>query len=434
MKSFILRIIVFFVVLNSCVSDLCATNLFQLDSASNSIKYSQTQKKLSNSGFGGSAGLTYHFNREVDDVKLLKSFLGSYYSLYWNYRAIESDSSLYDMAYGLPTITAGVMFGYLSHIKMRGNRQDINYNSHLGNQFTAFLGLSRDFLRNDNWCVGFTIENGISLTTTHYNKHNNVDNRFIGSNFSIYFGGGIYAKYTINPNWEAMMELAFKHFSNSAMDRPNLGSNTLGLQAKVNYFLSPILKQPRKLSYQLPKIKPDFYLELTVGWEGKALQEEWNYNETLLPSDPNYYTSHYRIRTLWNTSLAGMFRYHIKYASGIALDYSLNTYADVINRIQRLEGISGHSAYHHVLGVSLRHEVFYKQMSMAMSFGMYPYRHMGTLNKHLIYETVGLRWYPKSWNNFYMSYMVKAHGMRADGLQINLGYRILRRNNLLESK
>ena len=208
MKSFILRIIVFFVVLNSCVSDLCATNLFQLDSASNSIKYSQTQKKLSNSGFGGSAGLTYHFNREVDDVKLLKSFLGSYYSLYWNYRAIESDSSLYDMAYGLPTITAGVMFGYLSHIKMRGNRQDINYNSHLGNQFTAFLGLSRDFLRNDNWCVGFTIENGISLTTTHYNKHNNVDNRFIGSNFSIYFGGGIYAKYTINPNWEAMMELA----------------------------------------------------------------------------------------------------------------------------------------------------------------------------------------------------------------------------------
>jgi len=412
---------------------IIASNIVVHDSVTNFASgIVHHENVISSYGFGASSGMSYHFNREVDGQNLIKSFLGSYHSIYLNYRALECDSSMYDMAYGLPTISTGVMFGFLNHIKMRGTRADVDYYSHLGNQYAAYLGLSRDFMRSGRWYMGFSMENGISLTTKHYNKHNNVDNRFIGSNFSIYFGAGLYAKYIFNQHLEAIMELAFKHFSNSAMDRPNLGSNTLGFQAKVNYYLSPILSQPRKLAYQLPKIKPDFYLDLSVGWEGKALQEEWNYNEDLDPSEPDYYTGHYRIRTLWNTSLAAMFRYNIKYASGLALDYSYNTYANVINRIQTLEGITGHSAYHHVLGISLRHEVFYKQMSLAMNFGMYPYRHMGTLNKHLIYETVGLRWYPKSWKNFYMSYMVKAHGMRADGLQINLGYRILRQNNLLE--
>ena len=381
-------------------------------------------------GYGGSAGMFYHFNREVDGTDLVKSSLGSFYSVSMNYRALEQDNSIYDMAYGLPTINFGVMFGYLSHIKMRGNLPEADYNSHLGNQYTAYLAMHRDFLRKGRWSMGFSMENGISLTTTHYNKHNNVHNRFIGSNFSIYFGAGIYAKYIINPHFDVAMGLNFKHFSNSAMDRPNLGSNLMGIQAYVNYYPSPILTQPRKISYDLPKVKPDFYLDLSVGWEGKTLQEEWNYNETLDLSDPNYFTGHYRVRTLWNTSLAAMFRYNVKYASGLALDYSYSTYSNVINRIQQKEGINGHSAYRHVLGISLRHEVFYKQMSLTMNFGMYPYRHMGTLNKHLIYETVGLRWYPRSWGNFYMSYMVKAHGMRADGLQFNLGYRILRRNKL----
>gem|GEM_PF-2290671 len=381
-------------------------------------------------GYGGSAGIYYHFNREVDGANLVKSYMGSFYSLSMNYRALEQDSSVYDMAYGLPTINFGVMFGYLSHIKMHGNMPEADYNSHLGNQYTAYLAMHRDFLRRGRWSMGFSMENGISLTTKHYNKHNNVHNRFIGSNFSIYFGAGIYAKYIINPHFDIAMGLNFKHFSNSAMDRPNLGSNMMGIQAYVNYFPSPILTQPRKLAYTLPKVKPDFYLDLSVGWEGKTLQEEWNYNETLPPSDPNYFTGHYRVRTLWNTSLAAMFRYNVKYASGLALDYSYATYSNIINRIQKNEGIIGHSSYRHVLGVSLRHEVFYKQMSLTMNLGMYPYRHMGTLNKHLIYETVGLRWYPKSWHNFYISYMVKAHGMRADGLQLNLGYRILRRNKL----
>ena len=72
-------------------------------------------------GYGGSAGMFYHFNREVDGTDLVKSSLGSFYSVSMNYRALEQDNSIYDMAYGLPTINFGVMFGYLSHIKMRGN-------------------------------------------------------------------------------------------------------------------------------------------------------------------------------------------------------------------------------------------------------------------------------------------------------------------------
>lgn len=393
----------------------------------------EVKEKFHHYAFGWSFGEAYHLSRKMPSTTIPTNHNVAYFSLNMNFRSLEADSSLYDMAFGLPELEAGFMFGYFRDVKLKGTIPGCFTRSHMGNQYTAFYGFCRDFMRNRRWNVGFSLQNGIGLTTEHYSKHNNPDNRFIGSNFTLYFGAGLYAKYVINPHWEASVELGFKHYSNSGMDRPNLGTNTIGLQARVNYYPSPILTQPRKLHYNIPAIKKDFYLDVTTGWEGKALLEEWNYNEdNLTLGDDDYLTGHYRIRTQWNTSLAGMFRYNLKYASGLALDYSYVTYDKVINHIQEMRGINNHRALRHVLGISLRHEVFYKQMSMVMNFGMYPYRHMGTTNKHLIYETVGLRWYPKSWGNFYMSYNVKAHGMRADGLQINLGYRILRRNKLYD--
>ena len=379
--------------------------------------------------FGGSFGYAYHFNRCKEGTYLIKKHELEYYSAYLNYRSLEKDSSVYDMAFGLPTLEFGFLLARCNSISIQGNKNDIHYKSHLGNQYTFYYGFRRDVLSGNKLDMGYALENGLGITTTHYNKYNNVDNLFIGSVFSIYFGASLYGKYRFSSHWEAILELGFKHYSNSGLDRPNLGSNTLGLQAKLNYYPSPILKK-RKIYHRIPKIKPDFYLDMTAGWEGKALQEEWNYNQSLSNDNPNFRTAHYRIRSQWNTSLAGMFRYNLKYASGIAVDYSYITYTDAIQRTLDKTNVHGHHPNPHVLGVSLRHEVFYKQMSMAVSLGAYPYRHMGVVNKHLIYETVGLRHHPKHWHNFYISYNVKAHGMRADGLQLNLGYCILKRKNL----
>ncbi len=398
-----------------------------LENSDVSEKATKTSSRLF---YGGSVGGAYHFNRHKEGTDLVKTHGVGYYSAYINYQSLESDSSVYDMAFGLPSLEFGFMLGRFRSVSMQGSKADVNYRSCLGNQYTLYYAFRRDMLAGSRLSMGYALENGIGITSRHYNKYNNVDNLFVGSDFSVYFGAGLYGKYRISPHWETILELGFKHYSNSGLDRPNLGSNTLGLQAKINYHPSPILSDSRRLRYHLPLVKTDFYLDCSAGWEGKSLQEEWNYNQSLPADDENYRTAHYSIRTQWNVSLAGMFRYHLKYASGIGLDYSYATYTDNIQQTLDGTNIHGHHPCPHVLGVSLRHEVFYKQVSMAVSLGAYPYRHRGIVNKHLIYETVGLRYYPKQWDRFYLSYNVKAHGMRADGMQLNVGYCILQRKNL----
>lgn len=62
--------------------------------------------KLQRASFGATVGWTYLLGLDKYARDLIKSPYGSVYSIYGAYRALPSDSSLYDEAFGYPTLEA----------------------------------------------------------------------------------------------------------------------------------------------------------------------------------------------------------------------------------------------------------------------------------------------------------------------------------------
>ena len=94
------------------------------------------------------------------------------------------------------------------------------------------------------------------------------------------------------------------------------------------------------------------------------------------------------------------------------------------SRIDSDKGVTGYSYTPHVLGVSLRHEVRYRNVALNVGLGWYLRRRLGQMGETMAkpyYETIGMRYYIPS-TPLYLSYNVHAHLLRADAMQFNIGY------------
>ena len=78
----------------------------------------------------------------------------------------------------------------------------------------------------------------------------------------------------------------------------------------------------------------------------------------------------------------------------------------------------------HVLSIAAHHEVYYKQLSFAMSVGTYLFRQHGWVGKKFeppVIETVGIRYYPKFFKPFYVGYNLKANLGKAYSMEVKVG-------------
>lgn len=394
---------------------------------------------------GASMGLSTLLGREDAGVDLVKKHSAQFYTVYFNSQSLPSDSNVYDAAWRFPSIEAGVLVADFSHVRLSRIYPTQHYLSGMGYEIAAYASFRRDLLRNSRFRLGYALCNGIAYSTRPYDKYTNVDNEFTGSRLSVYFGLELYGNYRFGSGVEAGLSFEFRHFSNAALDRPNKGANTVGVSAKVSVPMRCAESQRRnadsasdddtktssastRRSNEIPR---GFYLDVNGVWGGKALLDEWLYYYYSAPKDdPDYQTSHFRIRSSWGVSVAPMWRYSTRYASGIGLDYSYVTYADRIHQMDLMRGIDGYETSSHVLGVSLRHEAFYKQVSASMSLGFYLHRKMGyvaKIDEKPYYETIGVRWYPSFMHGkAYVGYDVKAHLLKADCMQIRFGVHLWR--------
>ena len=352
-----------------------------------------------------------------------------YYTASVIFRRNGKRANGYDKDFRLPELEVGFLIGNTSHVRLYHDEPRLPYDSRLGTLFALYGGFRRDIIRTPRWRFGYALENGVGFTTKPYNRYDNADNEMLGATVNIYIDMGLYAAYRITPQLEIGLGLDWKHFSNGALDRPNKGLNSAGVTMRANYYLDKPQDEICPEAYLNDDFRKGFYIDLSAGLAAKSLQDDWNINfSNRSPEDPKYRSAHYPIYGAFTCQVAPMYRYCRRYASGIGIDYTYAPYASAIRQRDLFRNVTGYKYSRHVVGISLRHEVFFRHLSLQMGIGWYLYRKMGyvaDVDEKPYYETIGLRYsFPFSDDRLYIGYNVKAHFAKADCTQFILGWRL----------
>lgn len=391
---------------------------------------------------GGSGGIDHLLNVKVRGEKLVKRGWGSSYNVFMNSQAnpLDREISVYDRVFGFPTLEAGIQLQDLSHTRLHTG--ETPYMSVVGMIWSGYIGFRRDIYRNRRWAYGYGLYNGISLSSRTYEGENNVDDDLVGQHLSVYFGLDLFASYRITPRDELSLQFGYKHVSNGATDRPNKGANTYGLAVRARHDLNrPDAdkgmtfdeRQARLQAFKREAFVPYAYLDINglVGF--RTMYEEFILRRSYLaPDEPGYLDGKLALHTVWGTNVVQMFRYNQVHASGLGLEYMFAGYAgrsgliehECAIRAPESDFADGYKHSKHVLAIAGYHEVYYKQLSLQMSFGTYLFRRLGWVSKHYeapVYETVGIRYYPKFFKPFYIGYNVKANLGKAYDMEIKVG-------------
>lgn len=355
--------------------------------------------------------------------------------------AIPSDSDAISADFGYPTLSIGMSYDFNHGVTMHrypspswGKAQEVDYMSRLGNALTLYGSFSRPLLRTRHWEIAYSLRTGLGFNAHRYNRQDAIDNELIGSNVTIFFGAAGTISYFFRPEWAITAGIEYHHHSNGALDRPNKGENAWGPTLGIVYAPahSIILAQQRQQGphERRAEEKGYWYADLSAGLGAKALLEDWMVTQfNTNPGEPDYRTEHFKLYPAFSLRASLMRRYARRWASGIGADIFYGTYHHHVRDIEQsgilTKGTSTISPWS--VGLSAHHEVFYHRLSLAMSLGLYLYRHMGLQAKEIekpYYESIGVRYSFLKRNNMYVGVNVNAHLTKADFTELTLGIRM----------
>lgn len=379
--------------------------------------------------FSLSGGSAHLLKSTEENSAQVDGRVGAHYGINATWQAPHNPSHLSDRAFGYPAVDIGLTVTDFSATRFSHPKKPRPYRSRLGREYTLYGAFRRDIVRTARQSFGYTLENGLGIASSPYERQHNADNLLIGSRFSFYLAGSLYYMHRLTPHISLGAELSVRHYSNGVLDRPNTGENSIVPGIRLTWSPEAVRETVRDTT-DMPPFERKVYTEIAVGWEGHTILDEWLYNYwTLRPGDKNYESGHYRLYSSPTLMLAGMWRWERRYATGIALDYQYSTFSKATRRAEESRGHYGYNYSAHTVGLSLRHEVFWRDVSAQMSIGSYLFRQAGyqaEKKETSFYETLGLRYYPPfARGKLFVGYNVKVHLFKVEGIQLSAGFRFL---------
>ena len=150
----------------------------------------------------------------------------------------------------------------------------------------------------------------------------------------------------------------------------------------------------------------------------------------------------------FSLSFDAVYRYSLRYATGIGLDLFYSTNMKELEASDRIvygdELVNNSPGYNPLsVGVALIQEVYWRNVAVHISLGAYPYRHKGVKgpeakaikNESLgpgavgdrergwHYEKAGFRYYFPKLADTFLGFAIKSHSIKAEYLEFSAGIR-----------
>ena len=416
--------------------------------------YAQPQDSVSHWGLSASVSPGRLIVMDEYQRKFQKNTSTTAFSLQVDYTPQPADGNPFATDFNYPTFSYGVRLNR-NNITMHRNKTDgwgmaeeVDYDSRLGNIITAYGTFTRPVLVwprhaapvERRFEVDYMLGTGIGYALHKYSPGNNIDNELIGSRFNVYFIAGTHATWHITPSWAVFGGVEYYHHSNGALNRPNKGANYWGPVVGVKWrpeHSTHLQSYPpfgggaggeawEGLGEEFAK---GAFLSLSIGVGAKTLNEDWQVTQFHTPPDSvRYRTGRFHMYATYSLQADMMYRYARRWASGIGIDAFYGTYADRIREIENAHILSKEKAQKvspWSVGVALKHNVYYGNLSARMSLGYYLLRRMGTNAKEVekpYYERIGVHYSFPKLNGLTIGASIKAHLTKADLTEVIVSY------------
>ena len=334
--------------------------------------------------------------------------------------ALPSDSNSFDADYAYPSLSAGLRLNMNHGVTMHKradnewpNIQEVDYDSQQGNIVSLYMQFSRPLFRTRKWETGYGLKVGTGWSRRKYNRQDAIDNEMIGSRWLVFFGAELSTCYFVTKNWGVKAGAEFYHHSNGALNRPNKGANVVAARMGVVYRPQHEVAANHN-AFRPHAFKPYWFLNVAYAYGGRTMLEEWQHTQfTAKPGDADYRKEDFAIWHTHHFETSLMCRYARRWASGAGVDVIYGNYAREAEKWNALRGYDKRLSPWSV-GVSAKHNVYYRRLSLQMAIGFYVYRNMGEIARSLetpYYERIGVAY---DLGPFTVGANVKAHRTKAD--------------------
>ena len=365
------------------------------------------------------------------------------YGIGVGYQANPDDECQYARAFGFPVFNFGFSLARMSNFQFYDQTKFSDF-------YSLFGSFERTLLRKAKFSVGYKLDFGLSYNPDKYDPVNNPGNNWLSSPVMAYFGAGAFIEYHMGKRWSIGTDAMFRHYSNGRLALPNEALNSMGGGVYVRYRMEEYnYSKYLKSASVKNKFEGGFQYMLTLGTGFHTCMAEWNaYVENAKLYDKQELNHQLKAHPKFSLSFDAVYRYSLRYATGIGLDLFYSTNMEELEASDRIvygdEAVNNSPGYAPLsVGIALIQEVYWRNLAIHISLGAYPYRHkgvngpeaeaikteslgpgaVGDRERGWHYEKAGLRYYMPKLGDTFVGFAIKSHNIKAEYLEFSIGKR-----------
>lgn len=363
----------------------------------------------------------------------LKSFGYMTYEASVGFQTNPKDSSVYAQKFGYPIISFGFSLARTSNFKFHDQTK-------FPDLYSLYGSFERSLMRRKWYSFGYLLDFGVTYNPGRYDPVNNPGNNWLSSPVMAYFGAGAFAKLHLGKRWEIGVDAMFRHYSNGRLALPNEALNALGVGLFARYRIDDY---DYKEYSGKPRLRGDYkrgmqYI-IALGGGVHTCMAEWN-AKVETENDPTKKSQvKLKAHPKFSISVDALYRYSLRYASGIGLDVFYSSNMKELEASDRIvygdEEVNNCPGYYPIsIGVAFVQEVYWHNFAVHVAIGAYPYRHkgvngeaakkLGDRERGWHYEKAGFRYYFPKLGNTFLGFAIKSHSVKAEYLEFSAGVRI----------